>query len=345
MSISSKCWATLLSVFVLVLVAKEADAWQAILELVSARDHIEGSFTTNHAVYADQDRIYLASAQGKLFVLARDRSADFPLVETIQTSTAPLIGVRGDRRRLYVVDFSGVLRVYRKDNPLVLVSTKALSTFAESMALRGGNLYISGGGLAVDETHVYLSVPAKPDPGAEGTLALEFDKRTLTPGLIYDGTLDQNTTVVFDRESGERITTIPEPGGPSNLYVDRKILVQTTGGCCGAGIWIDDPETFTLQQFIGRQFTNTVVRRGRWLVAGNEGGQVDVFDLSQNPSLLVSSADLRQLTGHTNPEDVEIRALWTDRHDNLIFAGSSWGNEQSRGPFLPSLFVLELLTD
>src|SRR5207248_2261025 len=118
----------------------------ARIGLVSARDHIEGSFLGNHAVYADHDRIYLASARGTLFVLARDRSADFPLLETIQTSTAPLVGVRGDRRRLYVVDSSGVLRVYRKDNPLVLVSTTALSTFAESMALGGGNIYISTGG-------------------------------------------------------------------------------------------------------------------------------------------------------------------------------------------------------
>jgi hypothetical protein len=90
---------------------------------------------------------------------------------------------------------------------------------------------------------------------------------------------------------------------------------------------------------------NTVVRRGRWLIAGNESGHVDVFDLGQNPSPLVSSADLPQLTGHTNSEDVEIRALWTDHHDNLIFAGSSWGNDRTRGPSLPSFFVLELLKD
>ena len=57
------------------------------------------------------------------------------------------------------------------------------------------------------------------------------------------------------------------------------------------------------------------------------GGQVDVFDLRQNPSPLVSSADLRQLTGHTGSEDIEIRALWADDLDNLIFAGSSWGND------------------
>jgi len=229
--------------------------------------------------------------------------------------------------------------VYRKDNPLVLVSTTALSTFAESMALGGGNIYISTGGkLAVDEDHVYLSVPAI----AEGSFVLEFDKTTLTSGLTYDATLDPNTTLVFDREDGQRIATI-SPGGGANLYVDRKILVQTIPGCCGTGIWIDDPETFTLLQFIDRRFTNTAARRGRWLIAGNEAGQIDLFDLGQNPSPLVSSVSLPQLTGHTNPEDVEIRAVWTDRHDNLIFAGSSWGNDRSRGPFLPSFFFLELV--
>ena len=70
-----------------------------------------------------------------------------------------------------------------------------------------------------------------------------------------------------------------------------------------------------------------------------------MFDLRQNPSPLVSSADLRQLTGHTGIEDIEIRALWKDNLDNLIFAGSSWGNGGFRGPSLPSFFVLELVKE
>jgi hypothetical protein len=49
------------------------------------------------------------------------------------------------------------------------------------------------------------------------------------------------------------------------------------------------------------------------------------------------------MAGHTGIEDIEIRALWKDNVDDLVFAGSSWGNDQSRGPTLPSFFVLELV--
>jgi hypothetical protein len=39
-----------------------------------------------------------------------------------------------------------------------------------------------------------------------------------------------------------------------------------------------------------------------------------------------------------------VRALWFDEVDGLLFAGSSWGNEQSRSPTLPAFFVLQLAT-
>jgi hypothetical protein len=58
----------------------------------------------------------------------------------------------------------------------------------------------------------------------------------------------------------------------------------------------------------------------------------------------LASLNLRQVTGHTGIEDIEIRALWADHLDTLIFAGSSWGNDQSRGPLLPSFFVLETVS-
>ena len=126
------------------------------------------------------------------------------------------------------------------------------------------------------------------------------------------------------------------------LYASGNILAQTVPGCCGPGIFLYNPTSLQLKQFIPRLYTNTVTRRGQWLIAGNEGGQVDAFDLSRTPSPFVASLDLRALTGHTGNEDIEIRALWTDSIDNLVFAGSSWGNEQSRHPSLPAFFVLEL---
>jgi len=41
-------------------------------------------------------------------------------------------------------------------------------------------------------------------------------------------------------------------------------------------------------------------------------------------------------------EDIEIRSLWIDGYDDLVLAGSSWGNPTSRSPYLPSFFVLRL---
>src|SRR5690606_31581740 len=75
-------------------------------------------------------------------------------------------------------------------------------------------------------------------------------------------------------------------------------------------------------------------------IGGTEAGTIDIFDFKQNPGPMLASINLPQVTGHMNPEDIEIRALAV--HDNLIFAASSWGNENSRGPELPSFFVLQI---
>ena len=335
----------LLSLFILTAVTLRVEA-QVTIQLVSARDHIEGSFTTPQSIYADRDRIYLASFQGKLFVLARDRAANFPVIEVVQDTTAALTAVRGDSKNLYVTSVDGNLRVYRKEDPLVLIDTISLSGFGlSSVAPEGNSIYVSRGqaSLAVDRNHVYLSELN------EGDIGLEIGKRTLTPELTFGETFEPNTTIVFDRRTGDRVGGITNPPllggglGVVSLYADKTILALTTPGCCGLGIFIYDPDTLTLDQAIGRHFTNTVVRSDSWLIAGNEGGQVDVFDLGQNPSPLISTVDLRLLTGHTGIEDIEIRALWKDKVDDLVFAGSSWGNDQSRGPTLPSFFVLELV--
>jgi len=103
-----------------------------------------------------------------------------------------------------------------------------------------------------------------------------------------------------------------------------------------------DSNSVAFERSIDRSSVNTVERRGRWLIAGNEGGHVELFDLGVDPPALAAVADLRALTGFTGAEDIEIRALWMDGHDNLVFAGSSWGNDRSRSPLLPSFFVLEL---
>ncbi|MGH7498434.1 MAG: hypothetical protein ACREOQ_07635, partial [Gemmatimonadales bacterium] len=85
--------------------------------------------------------------------------------------------------------------------------------------------------------------------------------------------------------------------------------------------------------------TNTVVavQGGFW--SGLETGEIGFYD-SQND--LVQRLNLRTFTGHTGSEDIEIRSLWADGFDDLVFAGSDWGNESSRSPTLPAFFVLRL---
>src|SRR5687767_6418351 len=87
---------------IIFLLSPSATQAQTKIRLVSARDRIEGSFVGNQAVYADKDRIYLASFEGKLFVLARDRARNFPIIEIVQDTTTPLTSVRGDNENLYV---------------------------------------------------------------------------------------------------------------------------------------------------------------------------------------------------------------------------------------------------
>lgn len=319
---------------------------QVSLRLVSARSQLEGSLVTSQAVYADRNRIYLASYQGKLFVLSRNRSANFPLREVIQDTSAPLTAVRGDLRHLYVASADGSLRVYRKGPRLTRIATLPLSDFGLSaLAVTGADLYVAKGQaqLAVGGTFVYLAELN------EGDVAMRITKETLTPTMTYGQTFEPYTAVAFRQSNGTRIGGAPTPfdvwGQPAQpvLYASNAFLAQTVPGCCGPGIFLYHPVTFQLKQFIPRPYTNTVTQRGQWLIAGNEGGQVDAFDLSRTPSPLVSSVDLRTATGHTGGEDIEIRALWNDGIDNLIFAGSSWGNEQSRRASLPSFFVLELV--
>src|SRR5262249_23362682 len=119
----------------------------------------------------------------------------------------------------------------------------------------------------------------------------------------------------------------------------------TSPGCCGKGIAVYDTGTMQKVQFINRA-ANTVAgteERGlSLLVAGSETGVVDLYRRDRSGYRLVSTADLAALTGFDQPEDIELRALWVDSLDNLVFAASSWGNDRSRGPSLPSLFSLEI---
>src|SRR5439155_26587253 len=70
------------------------------LQLVLAKDHVEGSFLTQASVFADETHVYLVSFQGQLFVLDKSQP-DFPLVVSpIQVSATPLRSVRGDKTKI-----------------------------------------------------------------------------------------------------------------------------------------------------------------------------------------------------------------------------------------------------
>src|SRR5438128_2387038 len=49
------------------------------LQLVLAKDHVEGSFLTPETVFADDNYVFLVSFEGQLFVLDKPQP-DFPLV-------------------------------------------------------------------------------------------------------------------------------------------------------------------------------------------------------------------------------------------------------------------------
>ena len=326
---------------------------QVNVQLVSARDHIEGSFTTSQSLWADRNHIFLGSSQGRLFILARQRRSNFPVIARIQVSSAALTAVRGDSDHIYVASADGALHVYQNKKPFYLVNTVPLSDFglrsvalsATSKGQGGARLFVSKGQAALEAfgDRVYLSALN------EGEIGLQLEPQTLSVTQSYGQTFAQSTTKAFDSQTGQQIGVIPNPldlyGRLSqvSVYADASILVQTIPGCCGPGMVVREAGSLAIQQFIPRPSTNTVSRQGQWLIAGNENGSVEVFDLSQNPSPSVATANLRDLTVHTGMEDIEIRALWTDTSDNLIFAASSWGNDQARNPFLPSFFVLELL--
>src|SRR2546423_8578165 len=183
------------------------NAGQTSLALVSARDHIEGSMLTAQSVYADETRIYLATVQGTvgtLFVLSRDRAANFPVLESIPY-TSGLYAVRGDSQYVYVAAGDGTLLVYRKDPQLTLVQTIPLATyFIGSLAITANSVFVGIGlpTFAVNDSRVYIA------PLNEGDRVVELSKATLTPVQTYGDSFQANETVAFDRQTGARVGPI-----------------------------------------------------------------------------------------------------------------------------------------
>ena len=273
-----------------------AAADQVSVRLVSARDHIEGGMTTDRSVYTDETRIYLATSkveggqgQGTLFVLARDRAANFPVLESIHYSS-PLFAVRGDLQNLYVAAGDGKLLVYRKGPQLVLVQAVPLASYSlNALAITDDRVFVAVGQtrFAVNDGRVYLNALN------EGDFVVELSKQTLTPVRVYGEDFEGGGTIVFERQTGVRLAAISFQG---NLYAAGMFVMGTHPGCCGAGIFVHDADSLLLDQFIGHGWTNTVVQRDGLLIAGSEAGNVDIFGIHQNPSPM--RGDYQPAPGH-----------------------------------------------
>jgi len=310
--------------------------WSPQVKLVRTIN-LPGSFLSRQAVYADNERIFVASYQGDVFVLLRDREQGFPLIQNFHLN-APLTAVTGDATYLYVSGVDGNLYVFSKTWPLQPVTSIPLSNDGlSSVSLMGTNLYVASGqaSMAVSNDRLYLSELNHGDVGLDVTTMQTYGQQAF-PGM----------TLVFNRQDMQLAGMISNPsGGQVNISTFGSFIYLTTPGCCGAGIIVYDANTMNFVQYIPRS-TNTVAgvsRRGRsFLVGGSEAGAVDLYSFDGYIYSLISTADLPMLTGFNHPEDIEIRSLWVDGLDNLVIAASSWGNDQSRGPTLPSVFILEI---
>ncbi len=298
---------------------------------------LPGSFVSSESIYADAERVFAASYQGDLFILERDRQAEYPLLETIHLG-AQLTAVRGDEDNVYVAGADGNLYRFLKTWPVRLVQVTPLSYYGlNGVNVVGQDLYVAKGQAAMTASAARLFV-SQLNPGDIGL--------DLTSMRTYAEEFVPSSILVFDRRTLQSVGVIPNPGGAFvNINAAQGFLYLTNPGCCGPGINVYDASTLKPVQFLNRT-ANTVAalkRRGMSLLAaGTEPGAVDLYAFNKNGYELVNSVDLPAVTGFLGQEDIEIRALWADGLDNIVFAGSSWGNDRSRGPELPSFFVLEI---
>ena len=299
---------------------------------------LPGSFVVAQAVYADHERVFLGSYQGDLFVLRRDRKANFPLLETIDIG-APVTSVHGNDKSIYVTSRDGNLYTFAKTWPrLQQTERMSLSTYGlTGLDIAAGDLYVAKGqaASAASDSNLFIS---ELNPGDTGLDVLSMRS--------YGENFVPHRTLVFDRQTLRPIGELPQQGsGHVSLRVLQNFIFMTTPGCCGTGIDIYNAATLQHSQFIARS-ANTVAAAkasgANYLIAGSEAGAIDLYEQKNGAYGFISTLNLRDLTAFKGTEDIEVRSLWVDQFDNLIFAGSSWGND-SRPANLPSLFILELI--
>jgi hypothetical protein len=312
------------------------NTWTPQIRLIGSVN-LPGSFVSPQMVYADPERIFVCSTQGDLFILDRNRETNFQLIDTIHLG-APLTAVRGNRDRLFVTSKNGNLYTFLKTWPLQLEQSVKLSNYGlNSLQVTARNVYVAKGqgSMIATSDRIYLAELNAGDSVME-LPSLRTYGENFAPGSLLE----------FDRQTQQFVGAIANPGQPGVIVNTwQNYVFVTNPGCCGYGIGVYDRTTESPVQFI-RRTTNTVAgttRKGMTLlVGGSEAGSVDLYMRSQDSYNLVSSVNLPLQTGFMHPEDIEIRALWVDGLDNLIFAASSWGNDRTRGPGLPSFFIMEI---
>jgi hypothetical protein len=310
--------------------------WLPEVQLIGSAK-LPGSFVSSQMVYADAERIFACSTQGDLFVLDRDRETNFQLLQTIHLG-APLTAVRGNHYNVFVTSRDGNLYTFVKTWPLQFEQSEQLSEYGLSgLHVSGRNVYVAKGQAAITASsdRIYISALNPGDFGLE-----------LPSMKTYGEEFEPGRMLVFDRQTQRPVgTIINNTRGAIIANAWQHLIFVTNPGCCGPGIGVYDDTAESLVQFIPRT-TNTVAGTRRkgvpLLVGGSENGNVDLYLRDADYYLLASTVSLPALTGFQGPEDIEIRSLWVDGIDNLIFAASSWGNDRSRGSMLPSFFVLEI---
>jgi hypothetical protein len=310
----------------------------ASLTLLSAQI-VPGNLLGLEAVTSDKRYAYCATYQGTLFVLDKSKKG-FPVIASLAASTLPLHSVRSDGQSVYVTDAGGTLSVFSASKPFAQLASVQLSAYGlDSLFVDQTTVIVTigEGEMAANASVVCL---AELNPG---DTALVLNKATLAEIGELGQTFENGVTTVFDRANGHQIHNIPDPInslGQTNqpaLYLNNGVLVQTIVGPYGRGVTLSQPSTGAPLGSLPSMFANAAIELQSGLLAvGTEAGTVSLFDANGR---ILSTVNLRRLTGHNGPDAIEIRTLWEDPWTGDIYAGSSWSD-----PAAPSFFVLRVIT-